>query len=131
MKIGTKLSALCGILALTGCVSTTTPYVENSASRSVPELTNQLLTIENGQSYGTNGFIEMFRPNYFVLVSAPDGRDLSGDFKGAAMAASLAVRKFDCKRGTQVNEGSKYSAEANRWLIVTDCRGSGRALTGS
>ncbi len=117
-------------LALSACLSAS-PYQENSRSRVNSDLNNAAIQAPNGQTYSTSGYIEMFAPNYFVIVGAPDNRSLANDFEGARLAASMAVRRFDCSNGTELKEGSRYSEAANEWLVVLDCRGGGRRLTGS
>ena len=115
-KISLGLSAL----FLAGCMSSA-PYVENGGSTPVSQL-KQTVTLDNGQTFRTHGFVEVFEPNYFVLVSAPDDRDLSKSRDSASAAARKAVENFDCSSGTTVKTGRKYSAEANQWLIIVDCR---------
>lgn len=73
----------------------------------------------------------MFQPNYFVIVGAPDGRSLKDDYNGAGLAASEVVKKFDCQAGTEFKQGSQYSQQGNKWLIVVDCSTGGRKLTGT
>jgi len=117
-------------LALAACVPAS-PYQEQPNSRPVGELRQTDFVASNGQTYSSSGYIEMFEPNYYVIIGAPDGRPLAGDFDGAALAASQAVRRFDCSNGTELRPGSQFSEAANQWLVVVDCRGSGRSLTGS
>lgn len=118
------------LFALSACMAAS-PYEQKSNSRPQAELTNNSIQASNGQAYSTRGYIEMFAPNYFVVVGAPDQRSLADDIDGARLAASAAVRRFDCPNGTEFKDGSRYSEQANEWLIVTDCRSGGRSLTGS
>ncbi len=108
------------ICLLAGCEGTVAPYEKNGGSSAVPQL-KQTLTLDSGQTFKTQGFIEVFEPNYYVLVSAPDGRDLRQSRASATDAAKTAVEAFDCETGTSVKSGRKYSAEANQWLIVIGC----------
>lgn len=117
-------------LALSACMAPS-PYEMKSNSSALSDLTNSAIQASNGQTYSTRGYIEMFAPNYFVIVGAPDNRPLVDDFQGASSAASAAVRRFDCANGTELKDGSRYSDASNEWLIVVDCRSGGRRLTGS
>lgn len=117
-------------LALSACIAPS-PYEMKSNSSALSDLTNSAIQASNGQTYSTRGYIEMFAPNYFVIVGAPDNRPLVDDFQGASSAASAAVRRFDCANGTELKDGSRYSDASNEWLIVVDCRSGGRRLTGS
>ncbi|WP_299083239.1 hypothetical protein [uncultured Ruegeria sp.] len=125
-----KILLFLPIFALSACISTS-PYEQKSNSQPHAELTNSSIQAANGQTYSTQGYIELFAPNYFVIVGATDNRSLANDFEGAGLAASAAVRKFDCADGTELKEGSRYSEAANEWLVVIDCRSGGRSLTGS
>ena len=111
-------------LALTGCGAPVAPYVKTGGSNAVPQL-EQTVTVANGQAFKTMGFIEVFEPDYFVLVSAPDGRDLAQARRRAIEAAKTAVEKFDCAGGTNIKSGSKYSEDANQWLVVVRCASGG------
>lgn len=117
-------------LALSACMAPS-PYEMKSNSSVLSDLTNSAIQASNGQTYSTRGYIEMFAPNYFVIVGAPDNRPLVDDFQGASSAASAAVRRFDCANGSELKDGSRYSDASNEWLIVVDCRSGGRRLTGS
>lgn len=107
------------------------PYQRKSNSSPVERLSISSFTASDGKSYSANGYIEMFQPNYFVIVGAPDARSLQNDIKGASLAASEVVKRFDCQKGTEVRQGSHYSQSANKWLIVIDCATGGRKLTGT
>lgn len=109
--------------ALLGCISTksSAPYKQNNASMAVAELDNAALSVEGYGVYETSGFIETFKPNYFVIVGVADEKDLSADAEGASTAARQAVEKFDCANGTEVKAEPKYATDANQWLVVVDC----------
>lgn len=124
-----RLFILLPALVLSACIATS-PYEKKSNSRPHAELTHRAIQASNGQIYNTKGYIEMFAPNYFVIVGAPDDRSLAHDFNGASLAASAAVRRFDCAKGTELKPGSRYSKDANEWLVVIDCLQGGRSLTG-
>jgi len=126
-------SALFATLAFTiaGCGNPHAPYEKTGRSQPVEDIFNPALTLDNGQTYRTRGYIELFQPNYFVLVKATDGRDLSDDFDGASSAARAAIEGFDCANGTEIKPGSSYAASQQQWLIVVDCQSGGRSLTGS
>lgn len=124
------LFVLASAFGLSACMATS-PYEQKSNSRPDSRLANTAIQASNGQTYSTKGFIEMFAPNYFVIVGAPDGRSLASDFDGASLAASSAVQQFDCAGGTELKNGSRYSDSANEWLVVVDCSAGGRSLTGS
>lgn len=127
-----KIVLFLQISALTACVSNMSeaPYQLKSNSQKHPDLTNRSIQASNGQLYSTEGYIEMFSPNYFVVVGAPDNRSLDGDFEGASLAATAAVRKFDCANGTEIKHKNRYSEVANQWLVVIDCHSGGRSVTG-
>ena len=123
-----KISSILLLLVLSACIATS-PYEKKSNSRPHAKLNHRAIQVGNGQIYSTKGYIEMFAPNYFVIVGAPDDRSLAHDFNGASLAASAAVRRFDCAKGTELKPGSRYSKDANEWLVVIDCLQGGRSLT--
>lgn len=117
-------------LALIACVQSS-PYEIKRNSQPEENLSHQAFQTSTGAKYKLKGYVEMFAPNYFVIVGADDGRSLADDFDGSKRAASEAVRRFDCKGGTELKDGSRYSEAANEWLIVVDCKAAGRKLTGT
>ncbi len=110
--------------ALAGCSASVEPYVKTGGSSKVSQL-EQTVTVTGGQVFKTMGFVEVFEPDYHVLVSAPDGRNLAQSRRRATEAAKVAVEGFDCIRGTTVRSGSRYSEEANQWLVVVRCARGG------
>ena len=125
-----KLSsfAVLPALALMACVQAS-PYEMKDNSQLEEHLSHRAFQTSTGEKYQLKGYVEMFAPNYFVVVGADDGRTLAADIEGAKRAASEAVQRFDCKNGTEFKKGSRYSEASNEWLIVLDCKAAGRKLT--
>ena len=106
------------------------PYEPKHSSRIHKLLTHASFLASNGNTYSTRGFIELFAPNYYVLVGSPRNKTLVGDFEGARLAAQEVVETFDCEKGSIVKSGSMFSYATNEWLIVVDCDGRPRSLSG-
>ena len=118
MKFTTSALFTALAFAVAGCNNLHAPYEKIGRSRAVQDIFNPSLTLNDGQTYSTRGYIELFQPNYFVLVKAPDGRDLGDDFDGASRAARTAIEAFDCANGTSIKPGSRFAPSQQQWLVL-------------